>query len=315
MILAHGVAPPAPELPGLLGRWVLEPGAALGIAVVAALYLVGVRRINRRHPDNPQPRARTAAFLTGLATIAMALMSPLGAYDTTLFSWHMAQHVLLVMVAPPLLLLGGPVTVALRASSQSWRRHVLQPILESRALHLLTRPVFTWTAFAAVMWATHFSGLFDRALESGRIHELEHALFLGSALLFWWPVLGIDPGPRRLSYPARALYLFLAMPQNTFLSLAIFSAATVRYPHYATLARSWGPDPLSDQHTAGGIMWVAGDLLFLAGLIVMMVMWARHEDRMAAIIDAQLDAERAALGDQPTRTSLSTAIETKSSPR
>jgi putative copper resistance protein D len=166
------------------------------------------------------------------------------------------------------------------------------------------------------MWGSHFSGLFNAALESPLVHHCEHMLYLAAALLFWWPVLGVARDPRRLSFPARGVYLFLAMPQNTFLSLAIFSAKAVRYPHYATVTRTWGASALSDQHTAGGIMWVSGDLIFLVGLIIMMAMWARHEERMASIIDAQLDAQSAAAqAAQEGVTRRATAMETKSSPK
>ena len=299
MIFAHGSAPPEPTFPGVLLRWEPDPFVMFAVALAAALYARGVTVVSRRHPDNRVPARRQVAFYAGLAAVVVALLSPVAAYDTTLFSFHMVQHVLLTMVAAPLLLLGAPVTLALRAAPKGFRRRVLGPVLRSRVLHVLTHPLITWTLFTGVMWVSHFSSLFDLALENPVVHVLEHVLYLGSALLFWWPVLGVDPGARKLSFPVRGIYLFLAMPQNTFLSLAIFSAKEARYPHYASLERPWGGSALADQQLAGGIMWVAGDLLFLAALVAMMAMWARHEDRMGAIIDARLDAERGGSGGRP----------------
>ena len=117
------------------------------------------------------------------------------------------------------------------------------------------------------MWASHFTGLFDAALEDPLVHVLEHALYLGSALLFWWPVVGVDPAPRRLSHPIRVGYLIVGMPFSSFLGLAIFSATSVLYTHYATLARDWGQPPLEDQQWAGGLMWFVGDLVFFLAVV------------------------------------------------
>ena len=117
--------------------------------------------------------------------------------------------------------------------------------------------------------------------------------YLVAALLFWWPVLGTDPSPWRMAYPLRALYVFLQMPQNTFLALAIYSATDVLYPHYATLQRTWGPSVLEDQQLAGGIMWIIGDLTFLVAILFVVLQWMRQEDRDTARTDARVDAERA----------------------
>jgi cytochrome c oxidase assembly factor CtaG len=151
----------------------------------------------------------------------------------------------------------------------------------------------TWVVFAAVMWASHFSSLYDAALENEAVHVLEHAIFLGAGLLFWWPVVGADPSPWRLPHPARVGYLFLGMPQSSFLGLAIVSAPHVLYPHYSTLVRSWGPSPLLDQQWAGGLMWVIGDLVFLIGLILAIWVWMRAEEGEGRRADEKLDRDAA----------------------
>jgi putative copper resistance protein D len=144
------------------------------------------------------------------------------------------------------------------------------------------------------MWITHFSPLFDAALEDETLHRLEHALYLGSALLFWWPVVGADPSPHRLGYPARLFYLALGMPLSSFLGLVIYSAQTVLYPHYLTLERAWGPSPLDDQRLAGGIMWVGGDAAFVLALVLVVAAWLRYEERANLREDARLARRRAA---------------------
>ena len=142
---------------------------------------------------------------------------------------------------------------------------------------MLTFPVTAWVLFAAVMWGTHFSGLFDVALEVPLVHDLEHGLFLVSALLFWWPAVGADPAPWRLAHPARIGYVFLQMTQNTFLAFVLLNVTTVLYPHYATLGQPYGIDPLADQRLAAGVMWIAGDLIFLSAIMALVAGWMRSE--------------------------------------
>ncbi|MGH9225629.1 MAG: cytochrome c oxidase assembly protein, partial [Acidimicrobiales bacterium] len=144
----------------------------------------------------------------------------------------------------------------------------------TRAYRLVTAAVVCWVAFAAAGWLVHFSPLFDLALRQRQVHAFEHALFLGTGLLFWLPVLGRRP---LSSHPARLLYLALGMPQNTFLALAIFSAGRPLYESYERLARTWGPSVLDDQRAGGGIMWVAGDLTLLVAVLVVAARWASAE--------------------------------------
>jgi len=291
-VLAHGADVPAPELPGVLLEWTFDPLALLGLVLTAAAYVWAVRRVNVAHPANRQPAYRSWLFMGGLAAIGVALLSPIEAYEGALFSVHMVQHMLLELVAAPLLLAGAPITLALRVARPSARRRLLS-VLQSRIVHVLSFPVIAWVLFAAVNWGWHFSALYDNALENVALHYLQHASFLGAALLFWWPVVGADPSRWRLPHPVRLLYLFLAMPQNSFLGVALMSASTVLYPHYVTNARDWGLSPLDDQGLGGVIMWVVGDVAFLAGMMIVVLLWMRHEDRRTVRLDRRLAAERA----------------------
>ena len=296
---AHGPLPAEPpSLASLALGWTLEPFVGLSLLVVAVAWLRLVGRVNAAHPDTPVARVRSLAFLSGLATIAVALLSGLGRYDTALFSVHMVQHILLTLVAAPLIVLGAPVTLLLRAATPAVRGRWLLPMLHSRALRIVGQPVVAWLLFAGVMWASHFSALFDLALENPLVHDLEHGAFLAAALLFWWPVIGLDPSPHRLSHPARVLYTFLQMPQNSFLAVAILFAGAPLYVHYATLGSPWGIDALADQELAAGIMWLVGDAIFLVAVIGLVAAWLRHDERSTAAEDRRADVAMATIRER-----------------
>jgi len=192
----------------------------------------------------------------GLATLVVALSPPFDARADASLPAHMVQHVLLSMVAAPMLAAG--------------LRWLPRP-----------RPLLCWVLFAATGWVVHFTGLFEAAAEHVPVHVGEHALLLGTAVLFWAAVAGAGA---TMSHPMRLLYLGVAMPQNTFLALAIYSAGDVLYPHYGA-----GRDPLGDQRLAGGIMWVAGDLLLLGAVLAVAAAWARHEERQNRLSEQAAD--------------------------
>ena len=290
--LAHGYVPDPGSLAGALLQWRFDWYEVLPLVVAAVLFRMAERRVARDHPANPHPRWRTWCWYGGLAVLYVALQSPIGTYDTTFFSVHMVQHLLMAMVAAPLLALAAPITLLLRVSSPRVRQRVVLPVLHSWPLRIISFPVVTWILFAGVMWATHFSSLYDAALDNELAHLVEHGLYLGTALLFWWPAVGADPSPWRMPHALRIGYLFLGMPQSSFLGLAILSAPHVLYPHYETVVRDWGPSPLADQQLAGGIMWAGGDLAFLIALVLAVWVWMRAEEVEGRRVDARLDRER-----------------------
>jgi putative copper resistance protein D len=298
---AHGTVPAEAPNPGnLLLGWSFEPLLMLPLVAAAVAWWRLLGAVDRAHPDHPVPGVRRWTFLAGLLTIAVALQSGIERYDTTLFSIHMVQHILLTMVAPPLLALGTPVTQVLRAASPETRSRWLLPILHSKVVGVLSHPVVAWLVFVSVFWATHFSPLFDRSLEDPLVHDLEHVLFLGAAILFWWPAVALDPAPRRMGYPGRLLYLFMQMPQNSFLAMAILFAGAPLYAHYATLGAPYGIDALADQRLAAGLMWFIGDVIFLAALLAVLAGWMRSEQRDAAGAERRADTERDAIRERET---------------
>ncbi len=289
--LAHGgVVPPPPDAAAFLGGWSLYPQVLLPLLVVGAAYLWAVRRVNAAHPSSPVPADRPAFFLIGLACIAIALLSGIERYDTELFSIHMVQHLLLVFGAAPAIALAAPITVLLRVASPAARTGRILPILRSPVVKVFGHPLVAWLLFTAIMWGSHVSPLFDAALEDPLVHDLEHGLYLASALLFWWPVVGRDPSPWRLPHAARAFYLFLQMPLNSLLGVAILFSDQVLYPHYMTTGRTWSPTPLEDQQLAGAIMWGVGDAGFLLAILLVIAAWMRHDEAATRRREALEDA-------------------------
>jgi cytochrome c oxidase assembly factor CtaG len=291
--LGHGYVPDPGSLAGALLQWRFDWYEVLPLVLAGVLFRMGEGRVARLHRNNPHPRWRAWCWYIALGVLYLALQSPIGVYDTTFFSVHMVQHLLMAMVAAPLMALAAPITLLLRLASPRVRQRWILPVLHSLPLKIISFPVLTWTLFAGVMWATHFSSLYNAALDNELVHFAEHGLYMGTALLFWWPVVGADPSPWRMPHAARIGYLFLGMPQSSFLGLAILSAPQVLYPHYETVTRSWGPSPLADQQLAGGIMWAGGDLVFLIALVLAVWVWLRAEEAEGRRVDARLDRERA----------------------
>lgn len=301
-VLAHGgEVPPPPDLAAFVLGWTFHPQVVLGLVGAAVAYLWAFRRVNAAHPDNPVPRDRPVFWLVGLACLALALLSGIEWYDTELFSVHMVQHALIVFGAGPALVLAAPITLLLRVATPGARNRWILPVLRSRVVKVVAHPLVAWILFTVVTWGSHISPLFDAALEDPLVHDLEHALYLSTAMLFWWPVVARDPSPWRLPYPARVGYLFLQMPLMSLLGVLILFSGTVIYPHYLTTGRLWPPTPLEDQQLAGALMWGIGDTVFIVAIFLVIAAWMRHEEvttrRREAVEDAR--AARLAQTDEP----------------
>jgi len=247
-------------------------------AVLAAAYgfaLTRARRMRRAFA------ARSAvAFVCGLAVVAAALAGQVDALADASLAWHMAQHLALLSLAAPLLLLGAPLRLALAALPPR-AAAVLAGVLNGAPLRVLTHPVTAWLQFALVLYGTHFSPLYEAALENEAVHALEHALYLSSALVFWTPLLAVAPAPHAPPHAARILLLFLALPMSAFLGFALYVGREVLYPHYAA-----HPNALADQSAAGAVMWIAGGAPLFLAMLWCVADWGAREQRLAAAADA-----------------------------
>src|SRR5579863_1319092 len=261
-----------PVAAAVLASWTLNWGTMSVLLGAAALYLRGWVLLRRDAPSRYTP-ARLAAFFGGLVVLLVALESPLDAFSGLLLQAHMVQHLLLLMVAPPLLLLGQAVIPLLRGLPRWVFKDALGPFIGSRELRQVGRagvhPVVTWCVFTCVLIVWHLPRAYELGLESPGWHDLEHACFFWSAILFWWPV--IDVWPSAPIWPRWAMipYLLSADVANTALSAVLSFSSHVLYSSYQLAPRLWGISALDDQAAAGAIMWVPGSIAFLIPAIVL----------------------------------------------
>lgn len=296
--VSSGVLPSEVSLFGIgdvLTAWELDPVPTIGVGLVGLGYLAAWRRVG---PG--RPRRSLAAFGAGLLVVLVAINGPPDALSDTSFSAHMVQHLLMVLVAAPLLLVGAPVSLLLRADPRWLPRRVLAGILRSRAIHLVSRPVVTFALFAAVLVGSHFSPVYNLALEWDAAHQLEHVAYLVTALLFWWPAIGTDPGPRKPSHPARLLYLLLIMPVMALPGVAIAATDELLYPYYAAHPPPWGASAIQDQHLAGTLMWIIGMITMPPSLALVLLRWLDEDDRDEARLTARSSAAHIGRTSPPT---------------
>lgn len=278
-----------PFTPGsVLTTWELDPVLTVLTVWVAGAYLFGVWLLHDR--GDRWPVGRTLAFVVaGLGSFFVATSSGLGAYDTSLLSVHMVQHMVLSMLVPLCLALGAPVTLLLRTLPPGPRR-ALNALLHSRVARVLSFPPLTFTLFVLSPWVLYFTGWYDATLRSEGLHELMHLHLVVVGCLFFWPLVGVDPVPGRLSYPFRFLLMVLTLPFHAFLGVTIMGQKhLIGGSWYRALPMPWLPDPAADQHLAGGILWGSGDLVALAFLAALFAQWVRSSMREAQREDRRLD--------------------------
>jgi putative copper resistance protein D len=286
----------------LVTAWELAPVPLVVTVWAVGFYLLGVRALHRR--GDAWPVGRTAMFVgVGMGSFYVATSSGLAAYDTTLLSVHMVQHMVLSMLVPLALALGAPVSLALRTLPHAPRRWLLV-VLHSRAARVLSFPPLTLVLYVVSPWALYFSSWYDATLSHVWLHELMHLHLVVVGTLFFWPIVGIDPVPGRVGYPFRMLLVVLTLPFHAFLGVTIMGQETlIGGDHYRALAKlpgyGWLRDPFDDQHLAGGLLWSSGDLVGLLLFGVLFAQWVRASMKEAAREDRRLDllerqAERAA---------------------
>lgn len=253
-------------------EWSWAPSILIGIALFVGAYLAATGPLRGRFKGyQPVSRGQKVWFLIGSLLILFALVSPLDEVgDRFLFSAHMTQHLLIALIAPPLLLMGTP----------GW---LIQPLISkpilSKVFHLLTLPVVAFFVGNAVYLAWHFPAFYEAALQNENIHIVEHLSFIAAGVLNWWPVLSPLPGFNKLPPLARVVYLFLdAMPTTILSALITFSAAPL-YSTYAVAGKLLGIDAVMDQQVAGMIMWMPGGMTYLVALTIVFFKWQSEEEK------------------------------------
>ncbi|WP_221350167.1 cytochrome c oxidase assembly protein [Streptomyces beigongshangae] len=291
----HGTSMELP--PFTLGRgleWSPDPFFLVACLVGLALYGWGVLRLVRR--GDAWPAGRTVAFVAGVLSVLLVLCTGLNDYGMVMFSVHMVQHMVISMLSPILLLLGAPITLALRALPTAGRgrkgpREVLLMLLHSRYMKVVTHPAFTIPLFIASLYALYFSPVFDFLMGSKAGHIAMMCHFLAVGLVFFWPIMGVDPGPHRPGYLMRMLELFAGMPFHAFFGIALMMASGPMVSTYENPPASLGIDALADQTAAGGIAWAFSEIPSVLVLLALLFQWYRSEERQARRSDRAADRD------------------------
>jgi putative membrane protein len=287
-----GTLPP-PSLGNML-VWHTDPFFLPVTVLAAGLYLAGVVRLARR--GDRWPIGRTAAFFGGLLIFLGVTCSGLSEYGMYLFSSHMLQHMILSMVIPVFILLGAPITLALRAirpakAGRTGPRELIMSLLHSRFARVVSSPLFTLPLFIVSLYGLYFTSLFATLMSSTAGHDTMLVHFLMVGLLFFWPIMGVDPAPHRSPYVIRILELFAAMPFHAFFGIAVMMSSSLITPAFGNPPAAWGVNPFTDQNTAGALAWGFGELPTLIVLLVLFAQWRKSDEREAVRKDRQADRD------------------------
>ena len=306
-------------------QWQSAPLVTSAVVISAGLYLWGVVRVARRHPARPWPLWRTGMFFAGLLVVIMALQSGIGTYDDVLFWDHMVQHLLLLMVAPPLLVVGQPATLLLHASRNplhTWTKKVLR----SQVMAAITWPPFGVALYLTVIVGTHLTGFMNLVESNGAVHDGEHVLYLAAGYLYFLPLIGREPIRWRVSYPTRIFLLFIAMPVDAFTGLVLGSEGSNPFPALADHRPAWAPSPVTDVHIGGAVMWVGGAGIMFGLVLAVFFAWSREKradgglgwlesarrSNFATLVSAHQDANAAPGGSPSSAPATTRAVERES---
>ncbi|HVQ98460.1 MAG TPA: cytochrome c oxidase assembly protein [Mycobacterium sp.] len=285
-----------PTVARVLFDWRFDLIFGSAALILAGLYLAAMLRLRRR--GDSWPRGRTLSWLLGCLVMLFATSSGVGRYMPAMFSMHMAAHMLLSMLTPILLVLGAPVTLALRALPAAGRddppgmREWLLAALHSRLSRLLTHPVVATALFITGFYGLYLGGLFDAAAGSHAGHVLMNVHFLLSGYLFYWVVIGVDPTPRPISPLAKVGVVFASLPLHAFFGVVLMSMRNVLgASFYRSLQLNWHTDLLGDQHLGGAIAWAAGEIPLVIVMIALLTQWSRSDQRAARRFDRAADRD------------------------
>jgi putative membrane protein len=279
ILLAHTGQPVAPD--DLWRAWTLEPAVVFLLLVSAAVYARGVARLWAASEAGSGVQIwRVACFAMGWAALVIALLSPLHAMGSALFSAHMTQHEVLISLAAPLLILGRPVVPFLWALPKESRRSLGELARTPRVgkgWNVLATPSVAFGLHAIALWVWHLPGLYQATLASDLLHSLQHTSFIFTALLFWWTILDASRG--ELGRGRAILYLFLTALQTGALGALLTFAPSLWYPAYAATTGTWGLSPLDDQQLGGLIMWIPGSIAYLIAALALFAEWLRESEK------------------------------------
>jgi cytochrome c oxidase assembly factor CtaG len=276
-----------PKLTAFLQSWSWEPSVLVGLALAAGLYALGWRRLRRKCGRGAGPAPwRAWCYGGGLATIALALLSPIAVYGSLFFFMHMIQHLLLLMLAAPLLWLGAPLVPVLWGLPRGLRRELGRVFVPGHPLqrvgHALTHPPVAAVLYVGTIAFWHVPAFYDAAQGRTAIHDLEHAMFLGTALLYWWPIVHPSGGRRRLGYGLAIPYLLPPFLEGILIGAPLTFAGRPVYDTYRRVPRVWDLSVVGDQQLGGLIMWVPGGMMYLVPLVALLVLLLNQEERSAA---------------------------------
>jgi putative membrane protein len=287
--LAHGSDPLTPST--LWRAWAFDPLILMPLALVGVLYGRGYRVLWQRSQDGRGARRwHLAAFISGIAALVAALISPLHDLSEVLFSAHMVQHLLILLIAAPLLVLSAPLA-PLWWSLPHTGRVFLVGIGRSKALravgNVLVNPVGAWVLHTTLVYVWHIPALFEAATQIGWLHALEHLSFLAAGWVYWWSLLtprGVHPhGSQIESYSIGVLSLFATMMQSSLLGALMTFAPAAWYPIYADSTAAWGLSPLEDQQLAGLIMWLPAGTVYMGAAIGLGTAWFRAIEKRSLL--------------------------------
>ncbi|MCE9515873.1 MAG: cytochrome c oxidase assembly protein [Mycobacterium sp.] len=289
------------ELPGapsplrMLTFWRFDTFLSVGGLLLAALYLVGVVRLRRR--GDRWPVGRTLSWLAGCVALVFATGSGVRAYGSAMFSIHMVEHTTLNMFVPVLLVLGAPVTLALGVlpsaapGAPPGPREWIVRAVHSPFTAFLSNPITAFVLFVGSLYAVYFTPLFDTLVQYHWGHELMSLHFLITGYLFYWGIIGVDPGPRRLPYIGRLALVFATMPFHAFFGIAMMTKTTaIGGNYYSFIAPPWLSSLTDDQHLGGAIAWGASEVPLVMVVIALVAQWARQDRRTSARSDRHADA-------------------------
>src|SRR5487761_2567388 len=278
------------QTPNLWLAWTFDPTLILSLAIILGLYFYAIGPARRRWGLAERVnRAQVVWFVAGWVTLALSLLSPLDTLgDDYLFSAHMIQHMLIAVVAPPMLLLGIPEWLATPLLRNARARAVMR---------WLANPIVAFGVFQADIWLWHAPALYDLTLANNTVHIFEHLSFVLFGLLYWLPILSPTPLIPRISRGFAILYLFIGCQPMVALGALLTFAAAPLYTPYISAPRVWGLSPLNDQQLGGLIMWLPTNVPYLIALSAAFFLWVGERDqaerRAAGEFDADIDSDAA----------------------